>query len=78
VQKLLPQASNTPQTELQPHHVKLLEHIREKGFINDKEYAKLTDRAKATRILDFQKLIDLGLIERKGKGRATYYVLKEK
>lgn len=56
----------------------MLDFIREKGFINDGDYAKLTDRAKATRTKDFKKLIDLGLIERKGKGRATYYSLKEK
>lgn len=76
VQKLLPEVALSPNTELQPHHIKLLDFIKEKGFITDKDYAKLTDRAKATRIMDFQKLMDLGLIERKGKGRATHYILK--
>lgn len=78
VQKLLPEVSLSPETKLQPHHLKMLDFIREKGFITDSDYAKLTDRAKATRTKDFKKLIDLGLIERKGKGRATYYTLKEK
>ncbi|MGH7203540.1 MAG: Fic family protein [Candidatus Levyibacteriota bacterium] len=78
VQKLLPGISLSPDTELQPYHKKMLKYIHDKGFITDQDYAKLTDRAKATRALDFQKLIDLGLISRKGKGRATYYVLKEK
>lgn len=78
VQKLLPEVSLSPDTKLQPHHLKVLDFIREKGFITDGDYAKLTDRAKATRTKDFRKLIDLGLIERKGKGRATYYSLKEK
>lgn len=78
VQKLLLEVAITPETELQPYHLKILDFIREKGFITDKDYAKLTDRAKATRAVDFQKLIKLGLIERKGKGRATYYILKEK
>nr|MBI5455980.1 Fic family protein [Candidatus Levybacteria bacterium] len=78
VQKLLPEFSVSPETQLKPYHIKLLEYIREKGFIVDRDYAKLGPRAKATRALDFQKLIELGLIERKGKGRATYYVLKEK
>lgn len=77
VQKLLPEVSINPATELQSYHKKILEYIQEKSFITDQDYAKLTDRAKATRALDFQKLIRLGLIERKGKGRATYYVLKE-
>lgn len=76
VQKLLPEISFSPSTELQTYHKHILEYIQKKGFITDPNYAKLTDRAKATRALDFQKLIELGLIERKGKGRATYYVLK--
>lgn len=76
VQKLLPEIGNTPETKLERHHMKILDFIKEHGFIADRDYAKLTDRAKATRILDFQKLLELGLIERKAKGRATYYVLK--
>ena len=78
VQKLLPEAGISPDTQLRDYHLKILDYIRENGFITDRNYAKLSDRAKATRTLDFQKLINLGLIERKGKGRATYYVLKEK
>ncbi len=78
VQKILPQVALSPESELQEHHLKILGFIGEKGFIADKDYAKLSDRAKATRALDFQKLIDLGLIKRKGKGRATYYVLRER
>lgn len=75
VQKILPEVGISPQTQLKPYHLKILEFIKEKGFITNRDYAKLVDRAKATRALDFQKLISLGLIERKGKGKATYYVL---
>ncbi|OGK53909.1 hypothetical protein A3B56_02100 [Candidatus Roizmanbacteria bacterium RIFCSPLOWO2_01_FULL_45_11] len=78
VQKLLPEIALSPKTELQPYHLALLEHMRNKGFIADHDYAELTDRSKATRTLDFQKLLDLQLIERKGKGKATYYVVAEK
>jgi len=77
VSKLLPTLGNTPATKLEPHHTKMLEYIKGNGFINDRSYAGLTDRAKATRTLDFVKLMELGLIERKGGGRSTYYVLKE-
>lgn len=76
IEKLLPQVLVSPQTQLQPHHLKLLNHIQDKGFITDKEYSQLTDRAKATRILDFQKLLELGLIQREGRGKGTFYVLK--
>ncbi|RJQ24687.1 Fic family protein [Candidatus Parcubacteria bacterium] len=78
VQKLLPEAGINPETHLQPYHLKILEFIKEKGFIADRDYIKLVNRAKATRALDFKKLMDLGLISRKGKGKATYYILKEK
>ena len=78
VQKLLPEIGINPKTQLQPYHLKILKFIKEKGFIADRDYAKLVTRAKATRALDFQKLIELGIITRKGKGKATYYVLKER
>ncbi len=77
VQKFLPEVALSPQNELKPFHLKLLQYIRKKGFITDRDYAKITDRAKATRTLDFQKLLNLKLIERKDKGKATYYVLKD-
>ncbi|MBI5151097.1 MAG: Fic family protein [Candidatus Pacebacteria bacterium] len=76
VQKLLPTFGNTPDTTLEIHHRKMLEYIKQHGFIRDRDYAKLTERAKATRTKDFQKLLDLGLIERKGKGRSVYYTQK--
>lgn len=76
VEKLLPQVTVSPKTQLQSYHLKILAFIEKKGFIADKDYAKLVKRARATRALDFQKLIGLGLIARKGKGRATYYTSK--
>lgn len=78
VQKLLPQVDQTPSTKLGDHLLRLLEHIRSRGFITSREYARLVNRAKATRALDFQKLIRLGLIKRRGKGRAVHYVIREK
>ena len=76
VMKLLPEVGISPRTHLQPFHNKILEFIQANNFVKDSDYAKLTERARATRALDFQKLIELGLIERRGKGKATYYVLK--
>lgn len=78
VEKLLPHVLTNPQTELKSYHQKILVHIRQKGYITDREYAKLVHRARSTRHLDFQKLISLGLIEMKGGSKATYYILKEK
>ena len=78
IEKILPRAALSPRDELQPYHRQILESINEKGFITDREYAKLVPRARQTRRLDFNKLIELGLIQREGKGKNTYYTLKEK
>lgn len=68
------QSSQTIDTRLQPHHQAILDFITEHGLITDRDYAKLVDRAKATRSLDFNKLIEMGLIERQGVGRKVHYV----
>lgn len=73
VEKEMAQRQATPETRLQPYHQTILDYIDAHGFITDKEYAALTERAKATRSLDFNKLIALGLIVRQGQGRATHY-----
>ncbi len=76
VKKELEKEAITPDTVLKEYHQKIIDYIKEKGFITDREYSKLTKRAKPTRNLDFRKLIDLGLIVKAGKGKATYYKLK--
>jgi len=78
VEKNLPQIAVSPQTELKPYHKKILDFINQKGFITNHDYSILVDRAKATRRLDFNKLIKFGLIVSRGKGKNTHYVLKEK
>jgi len=78
VKKILVETNLSPRTELQAHHQKILAAIQQKGFITDRDYAALVERAKATRRLDFNKLIELGLIIRKGKGKNTYYELSDK
>jgi len=77
VEKLLPHIAINPQTELKSYHKKILNIIQKKGFITDRDYAQEIDRAKATRRLDFNKLIGLGLIKRLGRGKNTHYVLKD-
>ena len=76
VQKHLKVVPTNPADKPKPYHKKLISYIKKNGHITDKEYSLLVDRAKATRALDFNKLIQMGLLIRKGKGRATYYVLR--
>jgi len=76
VEKVLPRSSESPMNELKPYHRQILETIGKKGYITDRDYAGLVDRARQTRRLDFNKLIELGLVQREGKGKNTYYKLK--
>ena len=54
----------------------ILNFIEKNGTISMSQYAGMTNKARATRILDFKKLIELKKIERMGKGKNTYYRLK--
>ncbi len=67
----------TPATQLRPYHKSIIDYIAKNDFIKDSDYARLTKRARPTRNLDFRKLIDLGLIQKQGSGRGTYYVLRD-
>lgn len=78
VEKTLPEPKQSPQTQLKSYHQKILKFIEENGYIADRDYAGLVERAKPTRRLDFNKLIELGLIVREGKGKNTYYILKKR
>lgn len=60
------------------HDQRILDFIGRNGQIKNSDYAKLVKKSKATRTKDFQRLVKLGLIQMKAKGKATYYVLKEK
>jgi cell filamentation protein, protein adenylyltransferase len=72
--KILPEQSST-KPRLEPHHKQILDYIRERGSITQREYGEISDRSLASRKLDFEKLIQLNLIGANGVGRGTYYVL---
>jgi len=77
VKKELEKTVTSPGSGIKDHHRKLLDYLREHNSINDSTYATLVDRATATRKNDFRFLLDQGMIERQGKGRATYYTIKQ-
>ena len=75
--KSLPDQS-MPKPRLEPHHHQILDYIEERGSITQREYGQISSRSLASRKLDFDKLVKLNLIEAKGIGRGTYYVLHPK
>ncbi|KKW06250.1 MAG: Fic family protein [candidate division CPR1 bacterium GW2011_GWC1_49_13] len=77
VQKILLPAA-AAQNQLTSYQQKILDFVKVHGSIRDRDYAKLVKRAKPTRALDFRKLVKLGILTRKRKGPATYYIQKER
>lgn len=55
VKKVISLSRATPDQTLKPYHLKILAYIDDHGFITDRDYAGLTERAKAMRNLDFNK-----------------------
>lgn len=74
VKALLPQYME----RLEPYHKIIIKYIEKHGSITAREYAKITDRARATRIQDFKKLVEMKMIRPVGVGKATYYVLEDR
>ncbi|PIS22780.1 hypothetical protein COT50_00175 [candidate division WWE3 bacterium CG08_land_8_20_14_0_20_41_10] len=66
--------STSPANTIKPYEKLLLDYVSKHGFITDAQYSRLTPRAKATRALDFKKLLEMSLIKRVGNGRATHYI----
>lgn len=75
IRKTLPEITPPP-PRLEPHHKQILDYINEHGSITQREYGNISIRSLAARKLDFEKLLNLGLIESRGTGRGTYYVIK--
>ena len=50
-------------------------YLREQGRITNREYQSLFEVSYDTAHRDLRKLLEKGLVKRRGKGRATYYVL---
>ncbi len=75
VQKLL--KMSTEPLRVAEHEKVILEYIKKHGSINESEYARVTHRARSTRILDFKRLVGKSAIEKYGKGKATFYRLPQ-
>ena len=72
--KILPEQSMI-KPRLETHHQQILDYLSERESITQREYGNISQRSLAARKQDFEKLITLKLIQAKGVGRGTYYVL---
>lgn len=76
IKKELEKVAYKPEQELNKDQEKILKYIKKHGVITDSDYSQITERKKATRVLDFNKLMEKNLIQRCGQGRKTHYILK--
>jgi len=70
-------AKEGEQIELTPKQVKILEKIREKSKITNKELQIMLGVSRQAVLKEISKLVDAGLIELVGKGRNAYYRFKD-
>jgi predicted HTH transcriptional regulator len=61
--------------ELNEREVGAIEFVRENGRITNQDYRDLTGVSQKQAVRDLNKLVDDGLLQRVGKGRATRYEL---
>ncbi len=76
VKKELEKVAYKPEQEINKDQEKILKYLKKNGVITDSDYSQMTERKKATRVLDFNKLMEKNLIQRCGQGRKTHYILK--
>ena len=61
--------------DLNERQKKALDYIKDKGRITNKEYREINKIGRRHTIKELNKLIDEGIITKKGKGRSIHYVL---
>jgi ATP-dependent DNA helicase RecG len=61
---------------LNDRQIKAILHVKEKGKITNREYREFTNLSDEGARLDLNLLVEKGILQPKGKGRSTYYVLK--
>jgi Fic family protein len=74
---LMPKPEQTGQLELTPRQIKILEKIREKDKVTNKDLQAMFKISRQAILKEMSKLIEMKLIELVGKGRGAYYRIKE-
>lgn len=66
------------QENLNERQLKILEHLQKNKSINRAQCTKLMGMSFMTSYRDLTELVQAGYLEKKGKNKKTYYILKEK
>ena len=74
---LVPKPDNALQLELTQRQIKILEQIREKGKVVNKDLRAMLEISRQAVLKEMSKLIEMELVELVGKGRDAHYRIKE-
>ncbi len=67
-----------PQGNLRPRQLRTIDFIKEHGFITNKYYSQLNEISERQALRELTEMVDSGVLQRIGKGRACRYVLGTK
>jgi two-component system NtrC family response regulator len=64
-----------PQWGLRPRQMRTIDFIKNHGFITNKYYSQLNDISERQALRELTEMVDSGVLQRIGKGRACRYVM---
>ncbi len=64
-----------PQWNLRPRQLRTIDVIKNHGFITNKYYSQLSDISERQALRELTEMVDSGVLQRIGKGRACRYIL---
>jgi two-component system NtrC family response regulator len=67
-----------PEWNLRPRQLRTIDFIKEHGFITNKYYSQLNDLSERQALRELAEMVDSGVLQRIGKGRACRYILGAK
>jgi len=67
-----------PQWGLRPRQLRALEFIESHGFITNKYYSQFNDISERQALRELNEMVDTGVLNRIGKGRACRYIMERK
>jgi two-component system NtrC family response regulator len=64
-----------PQWGLRPRQLRTIDFIKDHGFITNKYYSQLNDISERQALRELSEMVDSGVLQRTGKGRACRYII---
>ncbi|HQN19088.1 MAG TPA: hypothetical protein PKV86_08115 [Syntrophobacteraceae bacterium] len=60
---------------MRPRQLRTIDFIKDHGFITNKYYSQLNDISERQALRELSEMVDSGVLQRTGKGRACRYII---